>query len=168
LRRVKRVAQASLWGYAEAMRCPFCVGEDTQVKDSRPTEDGAAIRRRRLCASCGASFTTFERGQLRGLTVIKSSGKKMPFDREKLHRSVQIATRKRELDPEEIERTIATVVRDLEARGEAEISSAVIGEKVMNALQKIDDVAFVRYASVYKNFTEAKDFEAFLGEMGEG
>ncbi|WP_031548739.1 transcriptional regulator NrdR [Parvularcula oceani] len=147
------------------MRCPFCSGEDTQVKDSRPTEDAAAIRRRRLCAGCGARFTTFERVQLRELIVVKSSGKKVPFDREKLARSVAIATRKRDLDPEEVERTVAAVVRDLEARGEAEIPSSVVGEKVMNALARIDDVAFVRYASVYKNFTEAKDFEAFLGSM---
>lgn len=147
------------------MRCPFCQGEDTQVKDSRPAEDAAAIRRRRLCASCGARFTTFERVQLRELVVVKSSGKKVPFDREKLARSVGIATRKRDLDPDEVERTVASVVRELEARGEAEITSSVIGEKVMAALARIDDVAFVRYASVYKNFTEARDFEAFLSGM---
>ena len=149
------------------MRCPFCTGENTQVKDSRPTEDGAAIRRRRLCAECGARFTTFERVQLRELVVVKSSGRRVPFDREKLARSVGIATRKRDLDPEEVERTVASVVRDLEARGEAEIPSAVIGEKVMAALQRIDDVAFVRYASVYRNFQGAKDFESFLREMNE-
>ncbi|MBB4657703.1 transcriptional repressor NrdR [Parvularcula dongshanensis] len=137
------------------------------MKDSRPTEDAAAIRRRRLCGTCGARFTTFERVQLRELIVVKSSGKKVPFDREKLARSVAIATRKRELDPEEVERTVATVVRELEAAGEAEIPSAAIGEKVMGALARIDDVAFVRYASVYKNFTEARDFEAFLATMQE-
>ena len=147
------------------MRCPFCLGEDTQVKDSRPTEDGAAIRRRRLCSTCGARFTTFERVQLRELVIVKSSGKKVPFDREKLARSVQIATRKRDIDPDEVERTVAAVVRELEARGEAEIPSSVVGEKIMAALQRIDDVAFVRYASVYMNFTEAKDFEAFLSQM---
>ena len=149
------------------MRCPFCTGEDTQVKDSRPTEDGAAIRRRRLCQGCGARFTTFERVQLRELVVVKSSGRKVPFDREKLARSVAIATRKRDLDPEEIERCVAAVVRTLEARGEPEIESRVIGEAIMEALRRIDDVAFVRYASVYRNFQEAKDFEAFLSEMDE-
>ena len=149
------------------MRCPFCTGENTQVKDSRPTEDGAAIRRRRLCAECGARFTTFERVQLRELVVVKSSGRRVPFDREKLARSVGIATRKRDIDPEEVERTVAAVVRELEARGEAEIPSAAIGEKVMAALQRIDDVAFVRYASVYRNFQGAKDFESFLRQMNE-
>ena len=149
------------------MRCPFCTGEDTQVKDSRPTEDAAAIRRRRLCQTCGARFTTFERVQLRELVVVKSSGRKVPFDREKLARSVAIATRKRDLDPDEVERCVATVVRKLEARGEPEIASAVIGEELMEALRRVDDVAFVRYASVYKNFQEAKDFEAFLNEMDQ-
>ena len=149
------------------MRCPFCTGEDTQVKDSRPTEDAAAIRRRRLCQTCGARFTTFERVQLRELVVVKSSGRKVPFDREKLARSVAIATRKRDLDPDAVERCVAAVVRKLEARGEPEIASAVIGEALMEALRRVDDVAFVRYASVYKNFQEAKDFEAFLSEMDE-
>ena len=148
------------------MRCPFCTGENTQVKDSRPTEDGAAIRRRRLCGDCGARFTTFERVQLRELVVVKSSGRKVPFDREKLARSVAIATRKRDIDPEETERLVASVVRDLEARGDAEVPSSIIGEKVMAALRRVDDVAFVRYASVYRNFQGAKDFETFLGEMG--
>ena len=147
------------------MRCPFCTSEDTQVKDSRPTEDAAAIRRRRLCSSCGARFTTFERVQLRELTVIKKTGKKAPFDRDKMMRSINIATRKRQIDPERLEQMVSGVVRRLESRGENEIESAVVGELVMQGLQKLDDVAFVRYASVYKNFSEAKDFEKFLGSM---
>ncbi|RFB06200.1 transcriptional regulator NrdR [Parvularcula marina] len=147
------------------MRCPFCTSEDTQVKDSRPAEEGAAIRRRRQCSDCGARFTTFERVQLRELTIVKSSGKKVPFDREKLHRSISIATRKRDIDAETIERVVSSIVRDLEALGEAEITSRKVGEYAMAALQKVDDVAYVRYASVYRNFREAKDFEAFLGSM---
>ncbi len=147
------------------MRCPFCSGEDTQVKDSRPADDGAAIRRRRLCNSCGARFTTFERVQLRELVVLKSSGRKAPFDREKLQRSIQIATRKRDIDQEAIDRTVSSIVRTLEQSGETEVTSRTIGQHVMQALREIDDVAFVRYASVYRNFTEAKDFEAFLRDM---
>ena len=147
------------------MRCPFCTGEDTQVKDSRPTEDASAIRRRRLCQTCGARFTTFERVQLRELVVVKSSGRKVPFDREKLARSVAIATRKRDVGPETIEALVAEVVRGLEARGEPEIGSSVIGEALMEALRRVDDVAFVRYASVYRNFQEVGDFEAFLSDM---
>lgn len=147
------------------MRCPFCSSEDTQVKDSRPAEEGAAIRRRRQCNNCGARFTTFERVQLRELTIVKSSGKKVAFDRDKLHRSISLATRKREIEPEIIDRTVSTIIRQLEAAGESEISSRQVGEYVMAALKQIDDVAFVRYASVYRNFTEAKDFEAFLGSM---
>ena len=147
------------------MRCPFCSSEDTQVKDSRPAEEGAAIRRRRLCNACDARFTTFERVQLRELMIIKSSGKKDPFDREKLHRSIMIATRKRDIDGETIDRTVSSIIRQLEALGESEIPSHVVGEYVMRALQKIDDVAFVRYASVYRNFGEAKDLEIFLGSM---
>ena len=147
------------------MRCPFCQGEDTQVKDSRPADDGAAIRRRRLCNNCGARFTTFERVQLRELIVLKSSGRRVPFDREKLQRSIQIATRKREIDQDTIDQTVSQIVRTLEQSGETEISSSVIGEHVMTALKDIDDVAFVRYASVYKNFREAKDFEGFLRGM---
>ncbi|MEO1657509.1 MAG: transcriptional regulator NrdR [Pseudomonadota bacterium] len=146
------------------MRCPFCGGEDTQVKDSRPADDGAAIRRRRLCNSCGARFTTFERVQLRELVVLKSSGRKVPFDREKLQRSILIATRKRDIDQETIDRTVSNIVRTLEQTGETEVTSRTIGQHVMQALREIDDVAFVRYASVYRNFTEAKDFEAFLRE----
>lgn len=147
------------------MRCPFCQGEDTQVKDSRPADDGAAIRRRRLCNTCGARFTTFERVQLRELVVIKSSGRKAPFDRDKLTRSIQIATRKRDIDEDTIEQTVSRIVRTLEQSGDTEIESRVIGQHVMAALKDIDDVAFVRYASVYQNFREAKDFEAFLRAM---
>ena len=147
------------------MRCPFCGSQNTQVKDSRPTEDNTAIRRRRVCSDCGQRFTTFERVQLRELTVIKANGRRVPFDRDKLHRSIAVATRKREIDPEEIERTVSAIIRQLEALGETEISSRVVGEYVMQALQQIDDVAFVRYASVYRNFTEAKDFETFLGSL---
>ncbi|MEO1042877.1 MAG: transcriptional regulator NrdR [Pseudomonadota bacterium] len=149
------------------MRCPFCGGEDTQVKDSRPADDGAAIRRRRLCNSCGARFTTFERVQLRELFVLKSSGRKVPFDREKLQRSILIATRKRDIDQEMIDRTVSGIVRTLEQTGETEVTSRTIGQHVMQALREIDDVAFVRYASVYRNFTEAKDFEAFLRDMDQ-
>ncbi|MEM7741710.1 MAG: transcriptional regulator NrdR [Pseudomonadota bacterium] len=149
------------------MRCPFCSGEDTQVKDSRPADDGAAIRRRRLCNSCGARFTTFERVQLRELFVLKSSGRKVPFDREKLQRSILIATRKRDIDQEMIDRTVSGIVRTLEQTGETEVTSRTIGQHVMQALREIDDVAFVRYASVYRNFTEAKDFEAFLRDMDQ-
>ncbi|MEM0930123.1 MAG: transcriptional regulator NrdR [Pseudomonadota bacterium] len=149
------------------MRCPFCGGEDTQVKDSRPADDGAAIRRRRLCNSCGARFTTFERVQLRELVVLKASGRKAPFDREKLQRSILIATRKRDIDQETIDRTVSNIVRTLEQSGETEVTSRTIGQHVMQALREIDDVAFVRYASVYRNFTEAKDFEAFLRDMDQ-
>ncbi|MEM1380898.1 MAG: transcriptional regulator NrdR [Pseudomonadota bacterium] len=149
------------------MRCPFCQGEDTQVKDSRPADDGAAIRRRRLCNTCEARFTTFERVQLRELLVLKSSGRKVPFDREKLARSLGIATRKRDIDQDTIDRTVSKIVRTLEQSGETEIPSSVIGQHVMTALKEIDDVAFVRYASVYQNFREARDFEAFLRDMGD-
>lgn len=149
------------------MRCPFCGGEDTQVKDSRPADDGAAIRRRRLCNSCGARFTTFERVQLRELVVLKASGKKVAFDRDKLQRSISIATRKREIDQEAIDRTVSGIVRSLEQAGETEISSRTIGHHVMQALKEIDDVAFVRYASVYQNFREAKDFQAFLRDLDD-
>lgn len=150
------------------MRCPFCTSEDTQVKDSRPTEDGNAIRRRRLCNNCDARFTTFERVQLREIIVLKKSGKKSPFEREKLARSVAIALRKRDVDSEEVERFVSHIVRQLEATGEAEIDSTKIGQLVMEGLRDLDDVAFVRYASVYRNFTEAKDFEKFLNEMESG
>jgi len=147
------------------MRCPFCASEDTQVKDSRPSEDNTAIRRRRMCASCGARFTTFERVQLRELTVIKKSGRRIPFDREKLERSINIALRKRPVEPERIERLVSGLVRQLESLGESEISSDTIGKLVMEGLERIDTVAYVRFASVYKNFREAADFGAFVGEM---
>ena len=145
------------------MKCPFCSNDDTQVKDSRSTEDTTAIRRRRICPDCGARFTTFERIQLRELTVIKKSGKKAPFDRDKLERSVQIALRKRPVERERVDRMISGIVRRVESLGETEISSDVIGEIVMEGLQSIDSVAYVRFASVYKNFRETKDFEEFLG-----
>ncbi len=147
------------------MRCPFCASENTQVKDSRPAEGGATIRRRRECADCGGRFTTYERVQLRELTVIKRSGRKVPFDRDKLARSIHIALRKREVDEERVERMINGIVRQLESGGEQEISSQQIGELVMEGLRKLDDVAFVRYASVYRNFREAEDFCAFLNEL---
>lgn len=150
------------------MRCPFCTSEETQVKDSRSAEDGASVRRRRECSSCGGRFTTFERVQLRELTVIKSSGKKAPFDRDKLMRSVMIATRKRKVEAEQIEQMISGIVRRLESMGESDIDSKQIGELVMEGLAHLDDVAYVRYASVYKNFREAKDFEKFLDRLDEG
>jgi len=147
------------------MRCPYCGSNETQVKDSRPSEDGAAIRRRRLCADCGGRFTTFERVQLRELTVLKKSGRRVPFDRDKLMRSVQVALRKRPVEPERVERMVSGIVRQLENMGESEIPSSAIGHLVMEALKNLDDVAYVRFASVYKNFREAKDFEAVLGEL---
>ena len=147
------------------MRCPFCGHEDTQVKDSRPTDDNSAIRRRRYCPSCGSRFTTFERVQLRELTVIKRNGRRVPFDRDKLVRSLQISLRKRPVDSERVEKMVSAIVRELESGGEAEISSEAIGEIVMEHLRQLDDVAYVRFASVYRNFREAKDFEAVLGEL---
>jgi transcriptional repressor NrdR len=150
------------------MRCPFCGHAESQVKDSRPSEDGAAIRRRRHCPACGGRFTTFERVQLRELTVVKRNGRRMPFDRDKLMRSVQIALRKRPVDPERIERMVSGIVRRLENMGENDIRSETIGRLVMEALKALDDVAYVRFASVYKNFREAKDFEALLGELAGG
>lgn len=147
------------------MRCPFCGSDDTQVKDSRPAEDGASVRRRRECSSCGGRFTTFERVQLRELVVIKNTGKRAPFDRDKLMRSILIALRKREFEPERVEQMVSGIVRRLEATGESEIETKKVGEMVMEALAKLDDVAYVRYASVYKNFREAKDFGEFLGGM---
>ena len=149
------------------MRCPFCGHEETQVKDSRPAEDNTAIRRRRFCPACGARWTTFERVQLRELTVVKKTGQRVPFDRDKLARSIMIATRKRPVDPERVERMINGIVRRLESLGESEIKSEMIGELVMEALANLDQVAFVRFASVYKNFREARDFEAFIGDMGQ-
>ncbi|MEX0627901.1 MAG: transcriptional regulator NrdR [Cucumibacter sp.] len=147
------------------MRCPYCGNDDTQVKDSRPTEDSNAIRRRRLCGACGGRFTTFERVQLRELTVVKKSGRKVPFDREKLARSVATAVRKRDIDPERVERMISGVVRQLESVGEAEVASEQIGQLVMEGLKGLDDVAFVRFASVYRNFGKADDFKSFLSEL---
>ena len=147
------------------MRCPNCNSLDTQVKDSRPTEDSSVIRRRRVCVACNFRFTTFERVQLRELTVIKRNGRRVPFDRDKLMRSVSISLRKRQVEPERVEKMVSTIVRELETGGEAEISSEVIGETVMEHLRTLDDVAYVRFASVYRNFREAKDFEAVLGEL---
>jgi transcriptional repressor NrdR len=147
------------------MRCPYCQSLDTQVKDSRPAEDGAAIRRRRVCPDCGGRFTTFERVQLRDLVVAKRSGRKVPFDRDKLMRSFDIALRKRNVDPERVERAVTGIVRQLESSGESEIPSDRIGELVMEALKSLDDVAYVRFASVYRNFREARDFHELLGEL---
>ena len=147
------------------MRCPSCASLDTQVKDSRPTEDSSVIRRRRVCLSCNFRFTTFERVQLRELIVIKRNGRRVPFDRDKLLRSVQIALRKRPVQPERIDEVVSRIVRELESQGESEITSETIGEMVMEHLRGLDDVAYVRFASVYRNFREAKDFEAVLGEL---
>ena len=147
------------------MRCPFCGNADTQVKDSRASEDNAAIRRRRACPDCGGRFTTFERVQLRELSVLKRSGRRTPFDRDKLARSVQVALRKRPVEQERIERMISGVVRQLESLGESEIKSEQVGELVMEGLKTLDDVAYVRFASVYRNFREAKDFENIIGEL---
>lgn len=149
------------------MRCPFCGHDDTQVKDSRPTEDNAAIRRRRYCPACGARWTTFERVYLRELTVVKKNGDKAPFDREKLSRSLKIALRKRPVDDERIERIVNSIQRRLETLGEAEIPSKVIGEMAMEQLAQLDQVAYVRFASVYRNFREAKDFEQFVESLGD-
>jgi transcriptional repressor NrdR len=147
------------------MRCPFCSHEDTAVKDSRPTEDNAAIRRRRQCPNCGARFTTFERVQLRELTVVKNNGQREPFDRDKLLRSMTLALQKRPVDPERIDRVVNGIQRRLESSGENEIPSKVIGELVMDALANLDKVAYVRFASVYRNFREARDFEEFVGKI---
>jgi transcriptional repressor NrdR len=149
------------------VHCPFCGNEDTQVKDSRPTDDGAAIRRRRFCTACSQRFTTIERVQLRELTVIKSDGRRVPFDRDKLARSVRVALRKRPVADERVERIVNGIVRQLEASGETDIPSKQIGELVMETLKEVDAVAYVRFASVYRNFREAKDFEAFLGALGD-
>jgi transcriptional repressor NrdR len=144
------------------MRCPFCGNEDTQVKDSRPTEDNAAIRRRRICGNCGARFTTFERVQLRELTVVKTSNEREPFEREKLLRSMRIALRKRPVEAERVERVVNSIVRQLESSGETEIPSKQVGEMAMQALLQLDQIAYIRYASVYRNFREASDFNEFL------
>jgi len=148
------------------MRCPFCGHAESQVKDSRPSEDGAAIRRRRLCPECAGRFTTFERVQLRELTILKRSGRRTPFDREKLVRSISIALRKRPVDPERVDRLVNGITRQLESMGETELPSNAVGELVMKALKGLDDVAYVRYASVYRDFRETQDFATFLGEEG--
>ena len=147
------------------MKCPFCNNPDTQVKDSRPTEDETAIRRRRLCPACGSRFTSFERIQLRDLTVIKKDGKRAVFNRDKLANSILTALRKRNIDSERIEKLISGIVRRLESSGEVDIPSNMIGQVVMESLSEIDQVAYVRFASVYKNFREVQDFENFLGEL---
>ena len=148
------------------MRCPFCGSDDTQVKDSRPTEDNGAIRRRRFCANCGQRFTTIERVQLRELTVVKTDGRRVPFEREKLARSIRVALRKRPVDEDRIEKLVNSIQRRLETEGESDIPSNKIGEIVMETLKELDQVAYVRFASVYRNFGEAKDFQSFLGELG--
>jgi len=147
------------------MRCPYCACEDSQVKDSRPTEENTAIRRRRICPDCGGRFTTFERVQLRELIVMKRSGRKVPFDRDKLMSSVKVALRKRPIDSERVERMVSGIVRQLESSGESEISSSTIGGLVMEALRGLDPVAYVRFASVYRDFREAADFAGVLGEI---
>ena len=149
------------------MRCPFCAFEDSQVKDSRPTDDGAAIRRRRQCEGCGARFTTFERIQLREMTVVKSENRREPFDRAKLERSIQIACRKRPVDPARIERLATAIQRQIETSGDNEIAASAVGEMVMDGLKALDSVAYIRFASVYKDFREAKDFEDFAGTVSE-
>ena len=148
------------------MRCPFCGNEDTQVKDSRPTEDNSAIRRRRQCTNCGARFTTFERVQLRELTVKKGNGHREVLDRDKLRRSMEIALRRRPVEPDRVERVVNGIIRRLESSGESEIPSKTIGELVMDALASLDQVAYVRFASVYRNFREARDFEKFIDQLG--
>jgi transcriptional repressor NrdR len=147
------------------MRCPFCGHHDTQVKDSRPSEDGVTIRRRRFCPECESRFTTFERVQIRELTVIKGSGEKRPFDREKISRSIGLATRKRPVSQDQIEQLVNNIVRKLERQGETEIRTAVIGEEIMEGLKALDEVSYIRFASVYRNFREGKDFEKFVGRM---
>lgn len=150
------------------MRCPYCGTLDTQVKDSRPADDNSSIRRRRVCSDCGGRFTTFERVQLRELTVLKRSGKRTPFDRDKLARSIEVALRKRPVAPERVERLISGVVRQLESQGEGEITSEEIGALVMEGLRTLDTVAYVRFASVYRNFTEAKEFGALIDQLASG
>jgi len=147
------------------MRCPYCGNPDTQVKDSRPSEDNTSIRRRRVCPVCGGRFTTFERVQLRELTVVKRGGRRVPFDRDKLMRSVEVALRKRSVDPERVERMVNGIVRQLESSGESDVPSEQIGRLVMEGLRGLDDVAYVRFASVYRNFRDTKDFEAIVGEL---
>ena len=146
------------------MRCPFCSHDDTQVKDSRPTEENHAIRRRRLCPNCGARFTTFERVQLRELQVVKRGGQREPFDRDKLLRSMRIALRKRSVDPERVDRVVNSIVRRLESSGESEVRVETVGEMVMEALRQLDQIGYVRFASVYRNFREVSDFENFIDQ----
>lgn len=147
------------------MKCPFCAHDDSQVKDSRPTDDGAAIRRRRQCEGCGARFTTFERIQLRELTIVKSEGRREPFEREKLERSIAIACRKRPIETGRVERLVSAIQRQIETSGESEIEAKRVGEMVMDGLKALDSVAYIRFASVYKDFAEAKDFEEFAGNV---
>ncbi|MBD3760259.1 transcriptional regulator NrdR [Sphingomonadaceae bacterium G21617-S1] len=149
------------------MRCPFCSHEDSQVKDSRPTDDGAAIRRRRQCEGCGARFTTFERIQLREMNVVKSDGRRETFDRSKLERSISVACRKRPVDPARIERLATAIQRQIETSGDSEIAASAVGGMVMDGLKALDSVAYIRFASVYKDFREAKDFEDFAGAVSE-
>ena len=149
------------------MRCPFCGHDETQVKDSRPSDDGMTIRRRRFCPACTQRFTTIERVQLRELVVVKTDGRRVPFDRDKLLRSVQVALRKRSVEPERTEQEVSKIVRELESLGENEVTTETIGETVMAHLRELDDVAYVRFASVYRNFREAKDFEQALAELSD-
>jgi len=149
------------------MRCPYCSNKETQVRDSRPSEDNSTIRRRRVCPGCGGRFTTFERVQLRELYVLKRTGQKVVFDRDKLMRSVQVATRKRPVDIDKLEQMVSGIVRQLENRGDTIIDSELIGTLIMEGLRQIDDVSYVRFASVYKDFREAKDFEEFLEEISD-
>ena len=148
------------------MKCPFCGHAESQVKDSRPSEDGAAIRRRRMCPECEGRFSTFERVQLRELTILKRSGRRSPFEREKLARSIAVAIRKRPIDPERVERMVSGIVRQLESMGETELPSSAVGEMVMKALKSLDEVAYVRYASVYRDFRQTDDFARFLSDEG--
>ncbi len=148
------------------MKCPFCGNQDTQVKDSRPSDDGAAIRRRRSCPQCSGRFTTFERVQLRELMILKRNGRRTPFDRDKLERSLAVALRKRPVQPEQIEQLVSRIPRQLESLGETEIHSSVVGDFIMKALKGVDEVAYVRYASVYKDFRHTGDFAKFLGDEG--
>jgi transcriptional repressor NrdR len=147
------------------MKCPFCSNPDTQVKDSRPSEDGLTIRRRRFCPSCNSRFTTFERVQLRELTVLKKNGERRIFDRDKLTRAISVATRKRPVSPDDVDRLVSSIVQRLESAGESEIQSSLIGEMVMEGLKDMDEVAYIRFASVYRNFREGKDFEKFVGNL---
>ena len=147
------------------MRCPYCGGLDTQVKDSRPSEDNSSIRRRRACPDCGGRFTTFERVQLRELTVVKKNGRRVPFDRDKLQRSVEVSLRKRDVAPERVERMINGIVRQLEAQGDADIATERIGELAMEGLKTLDPIAYIRFASVYRNFREAREFQGILSEL---